>query len=243
MNVFDPARYHHLLTIVEGNSDSAQTLADKVRDLVLIQIITGELPAGAALTTTAVAKMANVSRTPAARALAELAADGILEQATNQNAVVSQQAVNWLQQCRKLRNLVEPEAAFAAAGQVPAEVLGDLWVLSREAVPSREYDWVPAAMFFDAGLHLAIAQFCGNLPMKVTIRRYWAYKRLAYQVYQPSDASLKPEYEQHVAILKAVAAGDSEAAWKAMVIHLRASSRVRDGRLMQDSEWNQVIQS
>lgn len=232
MNGFDANRYPHLLVIVEGNVDSAQTLADKVRDKILRQIITNELPAGAPLTTIRVAKMVGVSRTPAARALAELAADGILEQPNNQHAIVSANAANWLDQCRALRNLIEPEAAFSAAGQIAPLALGDLWVLSREAVPSREYDWVAAAVFFDAGLHLSIAEYCGNLAMKITIRRCWTYKRLAYQIYHPSRASLEPEYHQHVEILKALATGDGESAWKAMVKHLRASWRAKDGKLV-----------
>jgi len=236
MNAFDANRYPRLRTIVEGDADSAQTLADKVRDAVLRQIINGDLPAGAPLTTTSVAKMACVSRTPAAKALAELAADGILEQPNNQQAIVSADAANWLNQCRALRTLIEPEAALSAAGKLPQEVLGDLWVLSREAAPAADYEWVPAAVFFDAGLHLSIAEYCGNLPLKTTIRRCWTYKRLAYQIYHPTPSALEPEYRQHLEVLKAVSAGDGESAWKSMVKHLRASGRAKSGMILRAVE-------
>jgi DNA-binding GntR family transcriptional regulator len=236
MNGFDAGRYPRLVAIVDGNVDAGGTLTDKVRDEILRQIITNKLPAGSPLTTTGVAEMTGVSRTPAAKALSELAADGILEQPNNQHAIVSTNAATWLDQCRALRNLVEPEAAFSAAGRLPPLVLGDLWALSREALPSDVYDWTPAAVFFDAGLHLSIAEHCGNLPMKVAIRRCWTYKRLAYHIYHPSRDSLEPEYYQHVEILKALAAGDGEAAWKAMVKHLRASWRVKQAKDMLASE-------
>jgi DNA-binding GntR family transcriptional regulator len=232
MNVFVASRYPHLQALVEGKPDASRTLAENVRDEILKRIVGNEMPAGTPLTTTAVAEMFGVSRTPAAKALSTLVSDGILQQEGKQHAVVRANAASWLDQCRTLRSVIEPEAAAAAAGQLPEHVLGDLWALSREAAPTRDYDWVPAAVFFDAGLHLSIAEYCGNLPMMVTIRRYWNYKQLAYHLYQPSRKSLEPEYHQHVEILKALAQGEGEAAWIAMVKHLRASWRAKDGKLM-----------
>jgi DNA-binding GntR family transcriptional regulator len=225
VNVFNPYRYPVVKAIVDGGADSAQSLADKVGEQILKQIISNKLPAGTPLTTVALAQSLGVSRTPVAKALAKLAADGILLQPNNQNALVCAEASNWLVQCRQLRNILEPEAVTCAAGRVDAQVLDDLWSLSREAKPDTNFDWTPAAIFFDAALHLSIAEFCGNLPMKVSIRRCWTYKRLAYGMYPLSKAQLKPEYEQHVAILRALAAGDGEGAWKAMTKHLQAAWR------------------
>ena len=164
----------------------------------------------------------------------ELAADGILEQPSNQNAVVRMAARNWLQQSRELRTILEPEAAARAAGHMSTEVLSDLWALSREAKPDNNFDWTPVAEFFDAALHLSIAEFCGNLQMKLAIHRCWTYKRLAYLINPRSKAELKIDYEQHVAILTALAQGDGEQAWKAMVTHLQSAGRDRPrGRVRQ----------
>ena len=225
VHAFSSRRYPIVKAIVDGQGDSAQSLADKVGEKILKQIISEKLPAGTPLTTVGLAQSLGVSRTPVAKALAKLAADGILLQPNNQNAVVCAEASTWLVQCRRLRNILEPEAASCAAGRIDAQALDDLWSLSREARPDIDFDWTPAAIFFDAALHLSIAEFCGNLPMKVSIRRCWTYKRLAYGMYPLSKARLKLEYEQHVAILKALAAGDSEGAWKAMTEHLQAAWR------------------
>jgi DNA-binding GntR family transcriptional regulator len=227
VNAFNSNRYPAVKAIVDGGPDSAQSLADKVGEKILKQIISNKLPAGTALTTVGLAESLGVSRTPVARALAKLAADGIVLQPNNQNAVVCAEASNWLVQCRKLRNILEPEAASAAAARIDATVLDDLWSLSREAKPDDRFDWTPAAIFFDAALHLSIAEFCGNLPMKVSIHRCWTYKRLAYGMYPVSKARLKREYEQHLAILRALAAGDGQGARKAMTKHLQTAWRAQ----------------
>lgn len=198
-----------------------------VGETILTQIISNEFPAGTPLTTSGLAKSLGVSRTPVAKALSKLAAEGILDQPSNQNAVVRMEAKSWLEQSRELRVILEPEAAARAAGHIDAEVLSDLWALSREAKPNSSFDWTPVAVFFDAALHLSIAEFCGNLPMKVSIRKCWTYKRLAYSIYPRSKALLKSDYEQHVEILEALTAGDGEQAWKAMVTHLQSASRDR----------------
>ena len=227
LNTFSVSRYPAVGVIVDADTDkdSAQTLADMVGDNILKQIISNELPAGTPLTTSGLAQSLGVSRTPVAKAIAKLAADGILVQPNNQNAVVSVEASSWLEQSRELRLILESEAAAKAAGHIDADVLSDLWALSREAKPNKSFDWTPAAIFFDAALHLSIAEFCGNLPMKLAIRKCWTYKRLAYSIYPRSNVLLKADYEQHLAILDAITTGDSEQAWKAMNSHLQSAIR------------------
>lgn len=226
VNTFSAGRYPAVGIIVDAGTDkdSVQTLADMVGDSILKQIISNELPAGTPLTTSGLAQSLGVSRTPVAKAIAKLAADGILVQPNNQSAVVCVEASSWLEQSRDLRLILESEAAARAAGHIGAEVLSDLWALSREAKPNKSFDWTPAAIFFDAALHLSIAEFCGNLPMKLAIRKCWTYKRLAYSIYPRSKVLLKADYEQHLAILKAITTDDGEHAWKAMNSHLRSAT-------------------
>ena len=152
LNTFSVSRYPAVGVIVDADTDkdSAQTLADMVGDNILKQIISNELPAGTPLTTSGLAQSLGVSRTPVAKAIAKLAADGILVQPNNQNAVVSVEASSWLEQSRELRLILESEAAAKAAGHIDADVLSDLWALNREAKPNKSFDWTPAAIFFDA---------------------------------------------------------------------------------------------
>lgn len=224
-SIFNASRYPKVRAIVDAGKDSVQTLADMVGETILKQIISNELPAGTALTTNGVAESLGVSRTPVAKALAKLTADGILVQPNHENAQVSVDAASWLEQSREFRTIIEAEAAFRAAGRIDAEVLDDLQALSREAKPNSDFEWTEAAIFFDAALHLAIAEFCGNSPMKVAIRKCWTYKRLTYSIYPRTKVQLKADYEQHVGILKSLISGDGEQAWKAMTSHLQSATR------------------
>lgn len=227
-DAFTPDRYPAISAIVSTETDAGHSLADMVGEKIFAQIIRGEIPSGSRLTSIEVADKMGVSRTPVAKALAKLAADGILTQPNNYRATVVPGASDWLVHMHQLRQILEPEAAARAAGKIDAAVLDELQQLSQEAAPSADYDWTVAAQYLDFALHLSIAQFCGNLPLAVSIRKCWSYKQLSYVLLQGSRSALmEPEYHQHVAILKALAAGDSEAARREMTEHLDAAWRSR----------------
>ena len=99
-------------------------------------------------------------------------------------------------------------------------------MLSRDAKPTRSHDWDEAAQYFDFGLHLSIAEFCGNTPMKVSIRRCWMYKTLNYELAAGRRAELKTEYFDHLAILSAVAEGDCQRAHDEMEKHLTTARAI-----------------
>jgi DNA-binding GntR family transcriptional regulator len=223
-SLFRPQRYPAVRAIVEAEHESNRSLADTAGEMIMKQIIHGELPSGARLKTTELGERLGMSRTPVTKALAKLSSEGILSQPNNFQAIVTPGAANWLVQTHELRQLVEPEAARRAAGRLPAEVLDDLWVLSRDAKPTRKHDWAEAAQYFDFALHLSIAEFCGNVPMRVSIRKCWMYKWLSYELSDGCRGELKTEYAQHIGILSAVAEGDPERAHDEMYQHLQTAS-------------------
>lgn len=220
---FRPQRYPALQAIVEVDVD-CPSLVDKVVDNILAQIVRNEIAPGSRIKSTQLAKKLGVSRTPVAMALAKLSADGILLRRNNYQAELADGAGEWLVNIHKLRELVEPEAAAMAAGRIPEEILDDLWVLARDAKPSRSSVWTQAAEYFDFALHLAIAEFCGNLAMKSTIKKCWSYKRLSYAISDGCRTALKPEYNQHLAILSALAEGNGDLAREQMLIHIQTAT-------------------
>lgn len=224
--VFRPQRYPALLPIVSGE-DTSPSLADRVTDAILQRVVLGKISTGDKLRSTELASSLGVSRTPVAKAIAKLVADGILVQPNNHQAVVAHGAENWLLEIHVVRQLLEPEAAAQAAGQVAENVLEDLSLLMEDARPEMSESSRQAAQYFDYALHLALADFCGNLPMRVTIRKCWSYKRLAYRLIDDDMASLKIQYDQHRSILVAVANGDAARARKEMVNHLNDARSLR----------------
>jgi DNA-binding GntR family transcriptional regulator len=220
---FRPQRYPALQSIVEVDV-GCPSLVDKVLDSILAQIVRNEIAPGSRIKSTQLAKKLGVSRTPVAMALAKLSADGILLRRTNYQAELADGAAEWLVNIHKLRELIEPEAAAMAAGRFPDDVLDDLWVLSRDAKPSRSPNWLLAAEYFDFALHLSVAEFCGNLALKSTIKKCWSYKRLSYAISDGCRSAIRPEYNQHLAILTALADGDADAARDQMLIHVQTAT-------------------
>ncbi|MAT72364.1 MAG: hypothetical protein CMJ58_22910 [Planctomycetaceae bacterium] len=224
---FRPQRYPAIQPIVDAEQGDHGSLADKAVDLILGRIISGEFPAGTRLKTTELSEELGMSRTPVGKALVKLTSEGILAQPNNFQAVVTAQAKNWLVQTHELRQLLEPDAAARAAGNVPDAALDDLRVLARDVRSESGQLWEEAAKYFDFALHLTIAEYCGNVPMAVSIRRCWKYKALSYDLSEGCRSMLGDEYEQHVAILAAVANGDADKARQEMAQHLNAASTMR----------------
>ena len=199
-----------------------RSLADLAHDRILLKIIRGELPGGVELKSTRLAAQLEMSRTPIVKALARLAASGILQQTPNLRAIVRPGAEDWLVDIHRMRQIVEPEAARTSCGLIPAPVLDDLVLLSRDARPTDELVWQVAARGFDEAVHLTVAEFCGNLSMRQILRHCWTYKRLSYEVGKDSDDDLRRGYLQHAAILQALLAADAEAAGRLMAVHLES---------------------
>ena len=224
LEAFRPQRYPAVRAVVCDGSDANRSLADKAGDMVLELIISGKISAGTRLKSTELSELLGMSRTPVTKAMAKLTSEGILTQPNNLQAVVAPAARDWLVQTHELRQLLEPEAAGRAAGRVPPEVLDDLRVLSRDVKLTRDRLWEEAAKYFDFALHLTLAEYCGNVPMNVSIRRCWKYKALSYDLSDGCRPMLKEEYEQHLEIMAAVEAGEPERARDAMAAHLQTAS-------------------
>ncbi|MCB1226144.1 MAG: GntR family transcriptional regulator [Verrucomicrobiales bacterium] len=229
---FNPRRYPELLPLLLDGTDSAEkrSLADDVHDRLLLKIIRGELPGGTELKSTQLARELNVSRTPVIQALGRLTTSGVVRQALNLRATVREGAENWLVDIHRMRRLLEPEATRSCVGRVPTAVLEDLAMLQEDARPARGKEWQTHARWLDHALHLVIAEYCGNLSIRETLRRCWSYKRLSYEAGNDSEAHLKRGYLQHAAILDALAAGSEDAAATLMAEHLDASAPSRPGQ-------------
>ena len=232
---FNPRRYPGLCAILGDDivDPDRRSLADEAHDRILLRIIRGELPAGAELKSTQIAKELGMSRTPVVQALARLTAGGIVSQTLNLRAAVRSGAENWLVDLHRTRQLLESEAARVCAGRVPIEVHADLQTLVEDAKPGKRSDWQIAARWLDQALHLVVAEYCGNLSMREIIRRCWSYKRLSYEAGNDSDSHLREGWKQHGALIEAIAAGDGDKAAALMSEHLRsAAKRTAGGRIV-----------
>jgi len=204
-----------------------QTLVDVVHDRILLEIIRGDRPSGSELKSTQIASALQVSRTPVVQGLARLIAEGIVTQQTNHRAIVRAGAENWLVDVHKLRQQLEPVAAKSAAGQISERVMVELEQLAAETPALPRHQWRAVNRHFDYALHLVVAEFCGNLAVRDTIRRCWMYKHVAYDAMTDSDEYLRRGFDEHVAILGCLKSGDGPGASRAMQDHLREAAHYR----------------
>lgn len=209
--------------------DSNSRSGDAYRQ-ILLRIVRGDYPGGTALNTTQLARELGLSRTPLREALAALASDGIIEQKKNLRAIVRPGAENWLVQVHELRILLEPPAAAHAALTIPDATLDWLAQLAVMAAPDDEGDsinWLALARQYDYALHLAIAEYSGNLPLRESLRKCWSYKRISYEVGRDKPASLEQGYKEHLSILAALRARSPDTAHAAMLHHLHSAAHTR----------------
>ncbi len=224
---FHPKRYPELQALLAEapNAPERRSRADEAHDHLLLRIIRRELPGGTELKSTRLAHDLHMSRTPVVQALARLTAAGIVHQSLNLRAVVRPGAENWLIDVHRTRQLIEPEATRASAGRIPGPLLEDLLLLAEDARPGRFQDWQIAARWLDQGLHLVIADCCGNLSLREIIRRCWSYKGLSYAAGRDSEREDAEGLCQHAAILHALAGGNGDLAAGLMCQHLETAAR------------------
>lgn len=228
----------------QREEDESLSLVDEVYQKLLLRMIRCELPGGTELKSTQLARELGVSRTPVVQALARLQADGIVIQQKNHRAVVREGAENWLVEIHELRLLLEPPAAAMAAQRITEGELAHLRTLAAEVkVCQQEYEagdrsseqlkrWSTTSRSFDYALHLAIAEYCGNLPISEAIHKCWSYKRVSYSAAEETPEIMTRGLYDHTVLLDSLKNRDSETASAAMTIHLRNASRMRPDRLI-----------
>jgi DNA-binding GntR family transcriptional regulator len=212
----NPPNSHDEAAIGEGSR------VREVYEQILLQIVRGEVRAGTELKSTQIAQQLGLSRTPVVQALQRLAADGLVSLEMNKRAVVRPGAENWLVELHELRELLEPAAAARAAERITNEDLAVLDRLAAESRPHSRPDWQAAAQQFDFALHLTIARHAGNFALGETIRKIWAFKRISYLAIPEPEETIEKGHGEHLAIVEALRARDSETARAAMLYHLRS---------------------
>jgi DNA-binding GntR family transcriptional regulator len=200
---------------------------DEVYTQILLRIVQGVFPSGTVLTSTRLALQLQVSRTPIVAALDRLVADGLLKKEKNKRAIVREGAEHWLAQLHQLRELLEPPAAGLAAINITSDALEKLDRSRRVAEPRKSEEWMMASRRFDQAIHLAVADYCGNLPLRRTIYKCWSYKQLIFDAGYDNPSLVETGFHEHAAILQALTRRDGATASAAMLYHLRSASCIR----------------
>jgi len=200
-----------------------QPLADDVYDVVIDMLMSHALAPGSRLNIDNLARSLGVSPTPVREALARVESEGlILKEPRKGYTVAPLIGLDELAELIQLRLLIEPPAAASAARLATPQQAAALRAFARTGgAGARDAAANRLDMTYDATFHDMVAELCGNRLLRDALNRLHSHLhmyRLYHHVHQAR--ATKPE---HVAVARAIANRDPEAAQLAMQLHLETA--------------------
>ncbi len=187
-------------------------LVDQVRDAILTEITTGRLAAGERVIQEQVAQALGVSRQPVQQALLLLRKQGMLRDAPGRGLEVAPLDAAQVRHMQELRAVIEGLAARRAAqdGAERARRQGPALIeAGRKAAAGGAVAKMIAA---DMRFHEFIYALSGNPLVAAAMHTHWtATQRLMGEALL-RDETPREIWDQHEAILEAIAAGDADGA-------------------------------
>jgi DNA-binding GntR family transcriptional regulator len=196
-----------------------------VHDVLVDMVMNHTFGPGARLNIEALARALGVSPTPNREALARMEAQGLVVKEPRRSYTVA--PLIGLDELRALidfRLIVEPVAAAAAARNATTEQTTALRTFARSG-GAGDHDATANRldMVYDAAFHDRIAELSGNPWLRESLGHLRSHLHM-YRLYHHAQqaAATKPE---HLAIAKAIAQHDPDAAADAMRTHLTTAMR------------------
>lgn len=212
-------------------------LIEQAYHALLEAIADGRLKAGERLAQEGLAELLKVSRQPISHALALLKQDGFVVEQGKRGVVVAPLDPPYVKALYEVRAALDATAARLAAERVRAGVseakarvaaINETLQRGRRAVASGDR----AAMIqADLAFHQEVNALSGNAVIQETALRQWAHVRRAMGAVLENRELYLVVWQEHGAILDAIAAGDPPAAERAARRHAERAGRQTFERL------------
>jgi DNA-binding GntR family transcriptional regulator len=200
-------------------------LAEEVYSRLYDQLMTHSIAPGAKLSVDALARTLDVSQTPIREALARLEAQGLVVKIHLVGYRVAQPMDRErLDQIYELRLLTEPRLAALAAQRIGGEERSSLISISAEMEAegaSQTPDGYARFSRLDEAFHRKIAAASGNRVIEDALAALHVHVHL-FRISQPSTA-ISDAILEHGKLVRAIVAGDADAAEGAMLEHILSS--------------------
>jgi len=201
------------------------TKAEVAYELVRDQVLRGDLVPGSVIQQAALARQLGISTTPLREALRRLMSDGLVELDAHRDARVTRLTAEEARDLVELRRSLDPLAAGLAAERRTRQDLDQIRSTAYELLPLRT-DPGPAELSTHRRFHVAIYTASHNQMLVQTLDGLWdkadRYRRLALEDGR-TEEDLDRTHAEHLALVDAIAAGDSETAAAVMLAHVDAS--------------------
>jgi DNA-binding GntR family transcriptional regulator len=215
--VIEPADADEDLAFLGADSGSKPNLTEQVYEQLIGLLIAGELRPGDVITERRMAERLNASRTPIREALGRLESEGLVYKQPSRGVTVSPFSTEAFVDILNVRQLLEAEAAYLAAGKIAPErieaIRSALETLAKKPKPTLSDIWE-----VDDMLHGEIADAAGNALMAALIRDL----RRRTHVFNAYRNPVTPRFsaEENLKLLEAVASADRATAREAMSAHI-----------------------
>jgi DNA-binding GntR family transcriptional regulator len=188
------------------------SLVEQVRDAVLDEIASGRWAAGSRVIQEQLAQELGVSRQPVQQALLLLREQGVLREAPGRGLEVVPLVAEQIEQVYELRAVIEGLAARRAAERGAARAAAEgpaLVATGRAAVAAGD---LPALVAADQAFHRFLYELSGNALIAPAMAAHWTQLQRAMAEVLVRDEQPRDIWDQHAAILAAVAEGDGDSA-------------------------------
>ena len=202
-------------------------LVDRVYGSLLEAVSTGALAPGQRIKQEEVASQLAVSRQPVLQAIRQLKKDGLLESAPGRGVQVAPLDVAWMVKVYQVRGALDSLAARLASER-KAQLDPALLAQGRKAMRGRN---VEAMIEADMAFHQAIYEASGNPLIGQIAGQNWRHlHRMMGAVLQSSDLRVAV-WDEHEAIVTAIAAGQARAAAALVIKHCEHASEYLSTRM------------
>lgn len=199
----------------------APDLTEQVYQRLLNAICDGELAAGARLTQEDLAASLDVSRQPVLQALRLLRKDGFLIDSGRRGLMVAPLDAGLISHVYAVRAVLDGLAARLAA-QAKARIDASVIAEGRKAAAGTR---IVAMIDADARFHDLIYAASGNPLIAESAGRHWQHVRRAMGAVLQTVGVRASVWDEHEAILKAIARGEDEKAEKLARKHGEGAGR------------------
>ena len=203
---------------------SMNNATQRIADSITTAIVERRLMPGTKLAEQKIADVFKVSRTLVRQALMQLSRDKLITLEPARGARVAEPSVDEARQVFEARNMLEAAMIKRAATELTPAHIAELRAhLQAESLAVKRTD-VPGRTRLLADFHVVIARMLGNEVLADRLGDLVSRCSLIALMYQ-SAHSAAHSFEEHVAIVDALAARDARAAVKLMESHLHNVER------------------
>jgi DNA-binding GntR family transcriptional regulator len=204
-----------------GRRISAQVVCTAIRD----DIVDGFYPPGSRLTEELLAQRYGVSRVPVREALRTLESEGFVRTRRHAGASVAEPTEQEAADLLEIRGLLEPLGAARAAqrrGESHLKVLRGLVRLGQERAEQGQLSDLPS---LGGWFHETLAQASGSPTLAALLTQL--RHKIAWVYSDDGTGRAAQAWEEHAAIVDAVARGDAERARRLATLHVERATAVR----------------